>query len=257
MELEILAEAPLVAGALGPEVLYATAVRRLGPELYLLIGRGSLRESRLERRVGRVVWMLDPGTRVGAWTGTVELGVALVTDETSRLTGTIGAAVVDTTQVPGIGLLTESTLLSAARPVEPGTYSPGPTTFGSTCVTDRLDNWGSPTDPEGPCGSHRPLLGSTGSLCVKGGEGQGVLVVSGDLTITEGAWFEGILLVGGDLRLEAGSTLVGLCRVAGEVEMVGGAAIDDSRHKALRALEASGLDTLALPVPGGSWISLF
>src|SRR5213593_3230347 len=54
-----------------------------------------------------------------------------------------------------------------------------PSLSGCTCNTKVPTNWGSPSDPAGPCGQYFPIIHITGSGAVSGQEGQGVLLVDG------------------------------------------------------------------------------
>jgi hypothetical protein len=89
-------------------------------------------------------------------------------------------------------------LRSRATLVVPGgTRFVAPSLIGGLCNILDPDNWGSPSDPAGPCGARFPVVWSEGNLAITGGEGQGVLVVSGDLTIGGGFAFSGVILVRG------------------------------------------------------------
>ncbi|HSH46573.1 MAG TPA: polymer-forming cytoskeletal protein [Longimicrobiales bacterium] len=82
--------------------------------------------------------------------------------------------------------------------------TPRPTTAAGTCQPDEW-NWGSSSPP---CHEHLPLIHHPGDLTVHGGEGQGVLVVDGDLTLHGDFRFSGVIRVKGTLRVR-GATLTG------------------------------------------------
>lgn len=86
--------------------------------------------------------------------------------------------------------------------------TPRPLTSGAACVTEDTQNWGDPADPEGACGLHFPVVHVPGDLAVRGGVGQGVLVVDGDLDLEGEFDFRGVVLVGGELRTGAGGAAV-------------------------------------------------
>src|SRR5256884_56656 len=58
----------------------------------------------------------------------------------------------------------------------------GPLLSGGRCDTSVPTNWGSPSDPAGPCGQYVPIIHITGTgAAISGQEGQGVLLVDGSL----------------------------------------------------------------------------
>jgi hypothetical protein len=243
--------------SLAPTVRYSATARRLGDELVLLVGRGWVVGRGGERRTGRVIWRMDPRARVDAWTGVAEIGGILEVDPTSSVVGSPGEPLRNPSALPPLGLLPGGRLLDLGRPVEPGGHMPAAVISGGICVTSAPDNWGSPSDSTGPCGAHFPFLGVNGSVSLHGGEGQGLLVVAGDLDLTAGTRFAGVALVGGDLTLSGGASFRGLARVFGDLLVQNGSMLTESANAALQALQASGLDSLWVPVPGGSWISPF
>src|SRR5690606_10202024 len=83
--------------------------------------------------------------------------------------------------LPGLGRLAHDSLLARIPPRAGGTVTPAPVVQEGRCVQDAPASWGSPSDPEGPCGGHRPSLAIDGDLVLDGGEGQGLLLVTGDL----------------------------------------------------------------------------
>jgi hypothetical protein len=135
-----------------------------------------------------------------------------------------------------------------------GVVSPAPAADGGFCDTGAVLNWGSPSDSLGPCGGYRPRVASEGSLTLEGGEGQGVLVVDGDLRLRSGARYAGVVLVSGDLTLDGGALLQGLARVRGSVRVVAGSRLAGAFCPALLALEAGERLRRPLQIPGGGWI---
>jgi hypothetical protein len=78
------------------------------------------------------------------------------------------------------------------------------------CVTSNPNNWGDPFNSGGACGDHFPAVYSEGDLQVYGGQGQGVLVVEGDLTVSGGFRYFGIVIVLGKfLSVGSGSQITG------------------------------------------------
>jgi hypothetical protein len=76
-----------------------------------------------------------------------------------------------------------------------------PSASGSTCNRNVLTNWGSPTDPTGPCGQYFPIIRITGTgAVVNGQEGQGILLVDGSLNVLGGFQFFGVVIIKGSLK---------------------------------------------------------
>ena len=90
-----------------------------------------------------------------------------------------------------------------------GTFSTFPATVGTACNMQAPMNWGAPSDPGSPCGEYRPAIRVTGNASLVAGEGQGTLLVDGDLRISGSYRFDGILLVRGTLEVSAGATFAG------------------------------------------------
>jgi len=66
-------------------------------------------------------------------------------------------------------------------------------------------NWGSPTDPTGPCGGFFPIVHITGNgAVINGQEGQGILLVDGSLSIQGGFQFFGITIIRGSIKTTGG-----------------------------------------------------
>jgi len=96
-----------------------------------------------------------------------------------------------------------------------------------------------------------------GSLVLLGGEGQGLLVVEGDLTLTAGAWFSGVVIVGGSLRVQGGARLDGFAMVGAGTAVSGGGRIFGSGCAAIRALAGATAGWGAVYLPAGGWIEPF
>ena len=87
-----------------------------------------------------------------------------------------------------------------------GSVSPNPATVGTACDLREVLNWGAPTDSLSPCSNYVPVVHATGDLQLGGGEGQGILLVDGDLSLGNGYRFYGIILVLGRLTVLPGAT---------------------------------------------------
>lgn len=134
-----------------------------------------------------------------------------------------------------VGLLGPDSLLARLPSFPPGRVTPLPRTGAATCL-DAPGNWGSPSDPLGPCGKRWVSIAVAGSLTLDGGEGQGVVVVRDDLVLRGGARLAGLVLVGGDLTVEGGSGVRGMVRVGGDATLDSGSRITGAACPVLAAL---------------------
>jgi len=67
------------------------------------------------------------------------------------------------------------------------------------CDLSDIRNWGDPWNPASRCGGYFPIIYTPGSLILGTGQGQGILLVEGDLTINGGFEFYGVVIVRGAL----------------------------------------------------------
>ena len=80
----------------------------------------------------------------------------------------------------------------------------GPTFLNGQCDRDNQLNWGDPHNPSSACGSYFPIIHVAGNVKVNVRQGQGILLVDGDLEVA-GSWdFYGIVIVQGSLRTTGG-----------------------------------------------------
>lgn len=87
--------------------------------------------------------------------------------------------------------------------------TPTPVVAAGTCDRTAPGNWGEPGGT-GPCAEFAPLIWGRGDLELRGGAGQGVLLVDGDLTLSGGARFDGVILVRDDVVSRgSGGTVLG------------------------------------------------
>ena len=291
------AAVPIADGSLAPSIGFTVTLKRLGREAGVLEAAGWVerKRGRTTRRVSRLIWRLDPATRLRTRRAVLTFGgdltvAAASTIDGGSVTGPPGgwppapctpyAAVLDSLfpvgalpavaplardsspgewpvgTAPGIGLgqLDLSTLQGRTERVVEGAIAPAPSYVQGSCDLTAPLNWGSPSDPSGPCGDHSPLVFSPGAVTIHGGEGQGVLVVAGDLRLEDGARFVGLILVGGALTVGRGSRVEGLVQANGSVTLEEDALLRGSGCAVLRALEALPLLRLPIPLPHGSWI---
>ena len=253
---------PGVTLSAGPPPVQADLrARRLSSEMVRIESTGRAGSPAAESRVGALIWRLDPGRRLSAYpavatTGQPSSGAGVRGDSITRApspwtpsdcagvqpvadsvfpTGNLPPFAVDTTPPVHLGLLDRAALLRLGRTVT-GVGTPGPVIVAGGC--DRTDpwNWGSPTNPSGPCGVHRPLVVAPGSLTVAGGEGQGVLVADGSVRLTAGTRFHGLIIAGMDVVVDQGSRVAGLIRAGGRLVTATGGHVTGSACPVLHAL---------------------
>lgn len=79
--------------------------------------------------------------------------------------------------------------------------STGPVVSGlGECEPGVSTNWGDGRRRDGPCGEHFPLVHIAGDAELVGGQGQGILLVDGNLTVTGDYEFFGVIVLRGALR---------------------------------------------------------
>jgi hypothetical protein len=103
----------------------------------------------------------------------------------------------------------------AAVVLAPGsTLTPSPLTIGTACDRSALDNWGDPHRVSA-CADYFPIIWAQGSVVVRGGSGQGVLLADGDVTFESGAEFTGVVVAQDDVIIApSGARLFGLVMAA-------------------------------------------
>jgi hypothetical protein len=270
---------------------FRVELRRLGPELYRVDGTGRAAPlhgapERAEERASRVVWSMSPVERLrslhavlshggGAYVAPGALDLTGLTetdgfdspvgcrDLTSSLDSIVtGEVFTDVASaqpasegpLPELGLLGHDTLLARIPARAAAVVTPAPVAQDGLCVVGAPSNWGTPTDVLNPCAGHRPALASEGDVTLAGGEGQGMLLVAGDLRLTEGARYSGLVLVGGSLTLESGTLLEGTASVRGEVRAEAGSRVAGNLCAALLGLQAAPALRRPVNLPESGWI---
>jgi hypothetical protein len=274
--------AVVLEGALGPRVRYRVGAHRVTRDFFFLEGVGRQEGRRgAELRVARVVWMPDAGAQVASFQAALEsaarygVGVVSGTEVTAIPAGwppelcapwrALSDSIFPAARIPesairaageegaplGLGILD----LDALQPLAARRFLAGsPSDFGEACAGTTSPGWGTPSDPAGPCGDHLPLVHATGPLHLRDGEGQGILVVDGDLALSGVTRFTGILLVSGDLELEGSYRLEGFVRVGGSARLGGEGRIEANACAAFRAFDGNDSFPALLPLREGSWI---
>jgi hypothetical protein len=105
------------------------------------------------------------------------------------------------------GGATYAQLAAKATVVVPaGNYSTAPVVTGGVCDKTVLTNWGDGINPASVCGSYFPIIHATGTITLNNTQGQGVLLVDGDLNIQGSYQFFGIVIIQGDLKTAGGGS---------------------------------------------------
>jgi hypothetical protein len=87
-----------------------------------------------------------------------------------------------------------------------GNINTAPRVAGGVCDLTDPYNWGDPHNPAAPCGNYFPIIHVAGDLTINNEQGQGILLVDGNLTVN-GSWdFYGIVIILGDLRTAGGGS---------------------------------------------------
>lgn len=117
----------------------------------------------------------------------------------------------------------------------------GPVTAGGVCDTSVDTNWGSPQDPAGPCGGYAPIVHVAGNAVIRGtGQGQGILLVDGNLDIDDDFSYYGLVIVLGRLRIRGPGRIYGAVLVqdrSGKSELSGGGQVLYSSCAVQRAMD--------------------
>jgi hypothetical protein len=87
-----------------------------------------------------------------------------------------------------------------------GTYAPAPVSAGATCTTSVMTNWGDGNNHAGPCGLYFPIIHITGNATLSGGQGQGILLADGNLTLSGSFTFYGLVLTRGSFSTVPGGS---------------------------------------------------
>ncbi len=144
-----------------------------------------------------------------------------------------------------------------------------PAVVGGVCDHTRSNaqrNWGSPTDPTGPCGQYFPIIHITGTgAAISGQQGQGILLVDGSLNVQGGFQFFGVVIIKGKLRTSGGggnpAHFWGTMMVQDSVALAdttntitGNTSIMYSKCAILKALDKTGVGTM---LRSRGWVQLY
>jgi hypothetical protein len=118
-----------------------------------------------------------------------------------------GDTTVNTGTFTQFGDVTYASIAAAANVQLPGgNYKIQPTLLNGVCNVNDNTNWGDGMNPTLPCGSYFPIVHIAGDATLNGDQGQGVLLVDGNLDIQGSFIFYGIVLVQGTLKTAGGGS---------------------------------------------------
>ena len=87
-----------------------------------------------------------------------------------------------------------------------GNYTTGPVVTNGACDKTVLTNWGDGENPAAACGNYWPIIHITGTATLNNTQGQGILLVDGDLNVQGSYQFFGIVIIQGSLKTAGGGT---------------------------------------------------
>jgi hypothetical protein len=154
--------------------------------------------------------------------------------------------------------------LAAAATVQlpGGNYKTFPVTTGGKCDKTSLTNWGDGINPSQPCGGYFPIIHISGDATLNGDQGQGVLLVDGNLSIQGSYIFYGVVIAQGSVSTAGGGSTdahfygaVMAKDVSLELNsLAGNATIQYSKCAVTNALEGT---QVATPLRSRAWSQLF
>src|SRR5713101_535568 len=95
---------------------------------------------------------------------------------------------------------------SATLQLPGGNYQTQPVVTGGVCDKTQALNWGDGENPSQPCGNYFPIIHIAGNVTLNGVQGQGVLLVDGDLNIQGSYVFYGVVIVQGSIQSAGGGS---------------------------------------------------
>ncbi len=134
-----------------------------------------------------------------------------------------------------------------------------PSASGGACNTDDTRNWGAPGTPTSACWDYLPVIHAAGNLRIDAaGEGQGILLVDGDLTITDDFDFYGVVVVKGEVNLRGDATITGTLLVGNRSGSGDSQIRDDAgvRYSACATARATAGMGDASFLPGRHWFEV-
>jgi hypothetical protein len=162
------------------------------------------------------------------------------------------------------GDVTYAELVDRATLSLPGgrTYQTEPSLVGGVCDRSDPENWGDGLVPTDACGRYFPIVHISGNATLNGIQGQGILLVDGDLDVQGSYEFFGIAIVQGEFKTSGGGTSIAhfwggvLARNASlDTQNISGqATLNYSSCAIQRALQATGATA---PLRSRGWAALY
>ena len=87
-----------------------------------------------------------------------------------------------------------------------GNYTTDAVSVNGVCNKAVLTNWGDGLNPGSPCGTYFPIIHIAGTATLNNVQGQGILLVDGDLDVQGSYEFYGIVVIQGDLKTAGGGS---------------------------------------------------
>jgi hypothetical protein len=142
--------------------------------------------------------------------------------------------------------------------VGPGTRKVEPTLSGSACNKTDVNNWGDPLNPAAACGDYFPIIWVEGDASINGIQGQGVLIVNGNLDVQGGFQFFGPVIVRKSVNTQGTGGHFNGGLIAANVDfdqsvVLGDAVVNYSSCAVMRALQNSAPGAL---FQERSWVNL-
>ncbi len=143
-----------------------------------------------------------------------------------------------------------------------GNYKTQPAVIGTQCDKTQLLNWGDGMNPSQPCGNYFPIVHIAGSATLNGVEGQGILLVDGDLMIQGSYIFYGVVIVQGAIKSAGGGStdahfygaVMGKDVSLSTQQLSGNATLQYSKCAITNAMQGTMIVT---PVRSRSWSQLY
>jgi hypothetical protein len=164
------------------------------------------------------------------------------------------------------GDVTYSQLAARANITLPGQNFAGsisPVVANGQCNKAVLTNWGDGANPTQPCGNYFPIVHITGDATINGTQGQGILLVDGDLDVQGSFQWFGVTIIQGTLKTAGGgstdahfwgATMVHDSVSFGTNTISGHANINFSSCALMTVLNSTGV---VAPMRSRGWVQLF
>ncbi len=258
----------LMADTVGAMGSWRVLDLRIAREFHVFVAEANPGDA-VRIRAARVVWWMEPESRVAAYRAVVEsdsvvVGTGARVDADSLLAGRRGLPACDSLPLLA-GALGGSLVPPVGRLPQPPEWGAGRDGadfadmrlgwFGRSMLVAAADHnvVGGGVPKPGCTGCWAGLVFGSGDVQLTG-SGAGVLAVDGNLVFASGSSWIGLVLASGSVTFEPGSTLLGLIRGGESVTLIGNSVVDGSACAALGALRAATALTRPIPAPTRSWL---